>query len=360
MGKFRAEIIIKQNEHTFTIIPFEFDTIQDLSTRTMATNNPTQHVFDVLSNQGWLGLKDKDLNLYNNAINGVFDNAYQFEVLLYKGNVLIAKHIINQRPFYDFANKTLTLSLGNSIDNFDNVLYKGFEYPLMPTTIQNIQENILTNVFGVHKTEVGERPEPTYSFETIFNDFVWNNTEASVAYLPEMSSKEAMTKTLKAIGCSMIETPTVGGFTPPRFKLIDMLGRETEGKVYKLLPKHTRKSFTPNIILDNRFSNVAVNATNLKSKTETQTIYNLNINNENIKENITLNNNSWSKTENSYTGSLSSSYLYFGFIGISGFEKTFYNLEQYQDVYQNKINQLQNNKRNQNMISFNFKQNLLY
>ena len=123
MGKFRAKIIVKISEDASQEIPFEFDTIQDLSTRTMATNNHTQPVFDVFANQGTLVLKDKDLTLYNNAINGVFDNAYQFEVFLYKGETLLARHIINQRPYYDFANKTLTLSLGNSIDSFANSLY---------------------------------------------------------------------------------------------------------------------------------------------------------------------------------------------------------------------------------------------
>ena len=145
MGKFRAEIRIKQSDNSFVDIPFEFDTIQDLSTRTMATNNPTQPVFDVFANQGLLVLKDKDLTLYNNAISGVFDNTYQFDVFLYKGNKLIASHIVNQRPYYDFANKTLTLNLGNSIDSFLNVLYKGFEYPLEPQAIETIQRNILNN-----------------------------------------------------------------------------------------------------------------------------------------------------------------------------------------------------------------------
>ena len=258
MGKFSAKIILKQDSGSLEL-SFNFDVIEELSTRTMATNNPTQPVFDVFANQGTLVLKDKNLDLYNKAINGVFDNSYQFEVLLYKGDVLLAKHIINSRPYYDFANKTLTLSLGNSIDSFVNVLYEGFEYPLKPKEIQVIQSDIL------QKTLEGKNSYIEYKN--------LSNKKASVPYLPEMSTKQALTKTLETIGCSMIETPIER--YDKSYKLVDMLGRETEGKVYKLLPKHTRKSFVPNIILDNRFSDVGVNATNLYTEVLNKTIFNV-------------------------------------------------------------------------------------
>ena len=317
MGKFRAEIRIKQSDDSFENISFEFDAIQDLSTRTMATNNPTQPVFDVFANQGLLVVKDKDLTMYNNAINGVFDNAYQFDVFFYKGNVLIASHIVNQRPFYDFANKTLTLSLGNSIDNFENIVYSGLKYNFTNDNIKNIQKSILRRI------------SPLSSFIGLES----GNKNVSVPYLPEMSSKQALKKTLEATGCSIIEAKN--DTTNKTYQLIDMLGRETNGKVNKLIPKHTRKSFTPNIILDNRFSDIAVNATNLYKNISTQEVFGKNIN----KVDYTTFPETWEASnmgETQITGEGTAAERYCGgFIKIQGIEKYFYTVESYERIYQN-------------------------
>lgn len=247
MGKFRVEIDLD------TTVTFESNKIKQLSTRTMATNDPTKPVFDVFANQGLLVIKDTDLSIYNKAIDGTFDNLYQFNVRFYKGNNLIANHIINQRPIYDYTNKTFTLNLGNELDNINNILYKGYDYPLKEEPLQDLTNDILRNIFT------------TNSFELINENDTTVLKNISVPYLPEMSTKQALKKVCEAQGSSLIINPSLN---KTNFYFVDMLGRSSNNKkIYKLLPKHIKSSFKPNIILDNRFSNAIVNATSLYKQT---------------------------------------------------------------------------------------------
>lgn len=237
--------------------------IKTLNTRTFATNDATKPVYKAFPNSGTLVIADIGLELFNKAINGEFDNTYNFIVRIYKGDNLIAYHIVNQRPKYDFKNKTLTLSLGNEIDSFASTNYNGYTYPYdkKPANASDIVEDILqTN---------------DYVFETLSK----LSLPIKFAYLPKSNKQISIDKVLEVLSSSLIKVPYKSKGLD-RFKFIDMTGKSLSKTIYKILPKHINKSFVPNIILDNRFTNIVLNAKNvyLQGKGDYE-VYNTNINN---------------------------------------------------------------------------------
>ena len=244
MSEFRAEIdIVNSSGNTETLV-FNKDRLKSLRTRTFCTNNPTQPVFDVFANDGTIVIKDIDLSLYNRALQGDFDNTYKFDVRLYKGTEQIAYHIVNQRPKYDFANKTLTLNLGNNIDILKDIVFKGYS--------RDYEENFNNIIIQI--------------FSTVFQKFVFSSENKNYLkyknaypYLSETYCNQALKQVCEATNSSLIETSKLN------FKFINMssiIDNEnlSNKPIYKLLPKHINNSFTPNIILDNRFTNIIVNA----------------------------------------------------------------------------------------------------
>lgn len=244
--------------------------IKTLNTRTFATNDATKPVYKAFPNSGTLVIADIGLQLFNKAINGEFDNTYNFIVRIYKGDNLIAYHIVNQRPKYDFKNKTLTLSLGNEIDSFASTNYNGYTYPYDKKSEKTI--NIINDILQTYN----------YDYEPITK----LSYPIKFAYLPKSDKQIAIDKVLELLSSSLIKVP-IKESGLDEFKIIDMTSKIiSEETIYKILPKHINKSFVPNIILDNRFTNIVLNAKNvyLQGKGDYE-VYNTNINNINIEEN---------------------------------------------------------------------------
>lgn len=243
MGKFLIKLTFTNTSGDKETLEFDNKKYENLSTRSFVTNDATKPNFSAFPNEGRVILKDTDLTLFNKAINGDFDNAYNFEVDIYKGDTHIAHHIVNQRPKYDYGNKTMVLNLGNEIDNFRNTNYEGFSYPLTST----YQGAILADIFGFPLSELDYQAD----FE---ND---EQIEYQIPYLPQGDKQTALNNVLQTMGCSLIKSTD-------KYKFIDMLGNSDNGKpIYYILPKHIRKSFVPNIILDNRFTDIKINTKNV-------------------------------------------------------------------------------------------------
>lgn len=259
MGKFLIKLTFTNTNGDKETLEFDSKKYESLSTRSFVTNNASKPVFSVFPNEGRVIVKDTDLNLFNKAINGDFDNTYNFEVEIYKGQNLIARHIVNNRPQYNYENKTLSLNLGNEIDNYDSTNYEGFTYPLKSATSLEILANILD--MSIADMNLSSTVESNVDFEL----------EYKIPYLPSSTRKVAIDNVLQTIGCSAIQKPNKG------LKFINLLGYgDLDKPIHYILPKHIKSSFVPNIILDNRFTEVKINTKNIYKETGETKVYNEN------------------------------------------------------------------------------------
>ena len=254
MGKFRVDIIIKNAKGEKEVLTYKENQLVDFETNTFSTSNPTRLDCNSYPSEGTVVIKDTNLELYNRAINGAFDNTFNFEVLIYKGNNVFARHIVNQRPRYNYSNKTLTLNLGNEIDLFDNILIKGFSYDNKSNkTAKDLIEELLKEHF----------PDYTISFSI-------SGTKLSPIkniYFPKNQTlKEALRQLLEILGASIV----MG--SDKNFTILGLSNTPTTISPIKVLPKNIQGSFLPDIILDNRFTNIKLNSKNIYEKKEKQTI----------------------------------------------------------------------------------------
>ncbi len=257
MGKFRVEINIKKANNEVETLIYKENQLVDFDTNTFATSNPSRLECNSYPSEGTVVIKDTNLEFYNRAINGEFDNAFNFEVLIYKGDNLFARHIVNQRPQYNYTSKTLTLNLGNEIDTFDNILVKGFSYDnTTKRTAKDLIEQLLKTYF---------REDDGYSVEFLIEGI--NLIPIENIYFPaNQTLKEVLRQLLEVLGASII----IGN--DKTFKIVGISNSPTTISPIKILPKHIQGSFIPDVILDNRFTNIKLNTKNVTEKTQKQAV----------------------------------------------------------------------------------------
>lgn len=254
MGNFSVKLILEKNNGESEILEYGDKQIDDLVTNTFVFRDVTRPIFDCYPNEGTLIIKDINLDLYNRALNGDFDNKYRFKVEFYKGNQIIAKHIVNQRPQYNFANKTLILQLGNEIDEFQNISTNGFQYDFDPKRFSAFLTEYLTNNSNI-KGYNGDGAKHLKNYFLVY------------PYLPQTTLKDGLRQILECIGCSLYKKPTDNDFVTIERLLADDYSSKS---IYKILPRHISSPFLPTIILDNKFTNIKLNAKNVKEEISTK------------------------------------------------------------------------------------------
>lgn len=266
MSRIKA-IIYTSSDNTNDLI-FENEDILAISTNTKCIEKENLPEFDIFPNSGTLTVKDRNLDIYNKAINGFFDN-YEYKVEYWLENEIIATHIINQRPKYDYDAKTCTFYLGNSLDSLANQTFTPYAYPLKSETLYDVFYNVLVKIFHIEKTD----------YEELMNN-IWENSSVTFAeyfqqinitypYISETTSREALKTILLIAQCGMYLDKN------NKLKLIRLDGYsnakadEYYNNVYKIEPRHINKGFVPSVILDNKFNQININA----YKDEIKTLY---------------------------------------------------------------------------------------
>ena len=87
MSRIKAIIYTSSNDDNNLV--FENEDILAISTNTKCIENENLPEFDIFPNSGTLTVKDRNLDIYNNAINGIFDN-YEYKVVYFLENEIIA------------------------------------------------------------------------------------------------------------------------------------------------------------------------------------------------------------------------------------------------------------------------------
>ena len=216
--------------------------------------------FDIFPNSGTLTVKDRNLDIYNNAINGIFDN-YEYKVVYFLENEIIATHIINQRPRYDYDAKTCTFYLGNSLDSLANQTFTPYAYPLKSEPLDEVFYNVLVEIFNIKETDYKELMSNVWGTYTTqnFNSSLtfaeyFQKINITYPYISETTSREALKTILLIAQCGMYLDKN------NKLKLIRLDGysnataSEYYNNVYKIEPRHINKGFVPSVILDNRFN----------------------------------------------------------------------------------------------------------
>ena len=274
MSKIQAIIYTSTNGENDLI--FNNEDIIAISTNTKCIENETMPEFDIFPNSGTLTVKDKNLVIYNKSIQGLFDN-YEYKVEYLLDDKIIATHIINARPSYNYEAKTCTFYLGNSLDSLANQTFEPYAYPLESQTLYTIFQEVLKRIFNIDETyyqtlmsgvfgdyKVGETTYDKLTFAAYFNAIYIN-----YPYISETNSREALKTILLISQCGLYLDKN------NKLKLIRLDGysnasyEDYYNNVYKIESKHMNKGFVPSVILDNKFNQININA----YKDELKTLY---------------------------------------------------------------------------------------
>lgn len=266
MSRIKA-IIYTSSDNTNDLV-FENEDILAISTNTKCIENENLPEFDIFPNSGTLTVKDRNLNIYNKAINGFFDN-YEYKVKYFLENEIIATHIINQRPKYDYDAKTCTFYLGNSLDSLANQTFTPYAYPLKSETLDVIFEKVLGTIFNINKDYYDELMNNIWGNSSVTFAKYFQQINITYPYISETTSREALKTILLIAQCGMYLDKN------NKLKLIRLDGYsnatadEYYNNVYKIEPRHMNKGFVPSVILDNKFNQININA----YKDEIKTLY---------------------------------------------------------------------------------------
>lgn len=256
MAKLKIELVIGLNDN---ILTFDETQVLDWSTKTFCTSEASSTIFDVFPNSGQIVLKDIDLDLYNNSINGLFDSNYNYEVNIYIDDEKIAHHIINQQPYYNYEDKTLTLNLGNELDITNELVYEGYEYPLEEQDFLTIFKNIVVELFSISEADLNKLLSTKYDFDETFGEY-FSTIKIEYPYLSSKPQREILKNLLTIAKCCLIQDENKkpilvrmdGGYSG------SVNGSQINHDMYKnvnfVLPDQINKGFVPSIIQKNNYN----------------------------------------------------------------------------------------------------------
>lgn len=256
MAKLKIELVIGLNNNSLT---FDETQVLDWSTKTFCTSEASSTIFDVFPNSGQIVLKDIGLDLYNNSINGLFDSNYNYEVNIYIDDEKIAHHIINQQPYYNYEDKTLTLDLGNELDITNELVYEGYKYPLEEQDFLTIFKNIVLDIFSISETELNKLLSTKYDYDKTFGEY-FSTIKIQYPYLSSKPQREILKNLLTIAKCCLYqdenEKPVLvrmdGGYSG------SVNGSQINHDMYKnvnfVLPDQINKGFVPSIIQKNNYN----------------------------------------------------------------------------------------------------------
>ena len=281
MSAIKVEILTTNSQITL----YNEDIIS-LSTSTRSTSSPSTPTYGAFASDGMIVIRDENLDLYDKAQQGFFDNYYYpVKIYLYDetlnsnagGYKIIATQIINRRPEYDYANKTLTISLSDKIAQADELKYVGYDFPLEPKSANDIFKDIMQSFLGMNDSNYTtlmnsvayyDRTEQTsVSFGIIFQ-----GTTITYPYLPsQITYREALASVLSLTHCALIMNANGN----PRLIFLDKYLADIEdNNTIIISPDKTQEPFNTAVILDNKYDCAQVGATNVSATINSGNIYN--------------------------------------------------------------------------------------
>lgn len=234
-------------------IEFGSESIVSLEFEQQSTSDYSRPVYDIYPAYGTLVIKDKDLSLYNMALNGEFDN-YNYKVEVFVNNSKVARLYISELPVYSYADKTLSMVLGDELTKANTKIYAGYDYPLQPKTLFDVALAVL-QTFDSTITETS----------AVFTQSMWSATQTYADYLKTISIEypyvpanrtfRQVFKQLLTVAQSALVTDVN---TVYRFVRMDGSKNTSNDNAIGILSSQITSQFQPTIIVPNKYDSCDV------------------------------------------------------------------------------------------------------
>ncbi len=234
-------------------IEFGSESIVSLEFEQQSTSDYSRPVYDIYPAYGTLVVKDKDLSLYNMALNGEFDN-YNYKVEVFVNNSKVARLYISELPVYSYADKTLSMVLGDELTKANTKIYAGYDYPLQPKTLFDVALAVL-QAFDSTITETS----------AVFTQSMWSETQTYADYLKKISIEypyvpanrtfRQVFKQLLTVAQSALVTDVN---TVYRFVRMDGSKNTSNDNAIGILSSQITSQFQPTIIVPNKYDSCEV------------------------------------------------------------------------------------------------------
>ena len=240
-------------------LDFENEDLLTLNFEQQSTTNYSNPIYDTYPSYGNIEIQDKNLTLYNMAINDEF-NDYEYPVEIFVNNSIVGKFIITELPVYSYASKTLSITVGDSLSKIDSLYYGGYKYPLEQQTIDVIFKDILKSYDGTLTDEEIETilEESVYSAKTsglvithtTYKEYMQTITVPYPYIAPNKTFRQAFQSVLTVAQCALITDKVT------KYRLVRMDGNspKTEEEIIAILQNQMLSQFIPTIILPNKFN----------------------------------------------------------------------------------------------------------
>lgn len=246
-------------------LDFSNEDLLSLNFEFQSTTDYSNPIYDTYPSYGTIEIQDKNLALYNMAINDEF-NDYEYPVEIFVNNSIVGKFFISELPVYSYASKTLSITVGDSLNKVDTLYYKGYPYPLKEQTLDVIFKDILKSYDGTLTDEEIETilEESIYSSKisgsiatrTTYKEYLQTITVPYPYIAPNKTFRQAFQSVLTVAQCALITDKVT------KYRLVRMDGNssQAEEESIAILQKQMLSQFIPTIILSNKYNVCEVNS----------------------------------------------------------------------------------------------------
>lgn len=244
-----AKILIKLYGNNTLIGKYTHEDLISYDYDQMATSNSDIPIFDIYPSSGTLTIQDKDLSLYNKAMSGFLDFP-QYKVELYINNNLSITSLVYERPQYSFADKSLTITLGDILDKANELTFPGYKYPLEAQDISVIFQYILKAYLPkLTESDIVNMLNRQYSSTKTFLQHM-KEIVLTYPYLPQKSYREALKNILTVCGLAMVTDEKC----LPKLVSVDGSYYGIEDKIIAITPDKITNNFIPSVLLQNKYN----------------------------------------------------------------------------------------------------------
>lgn len=246
-------------------LDFSNEDLLSLNFEFQSTTDYSNPIYDTYPSYGTIEIQDKNLALYNMAINDEF-NDYEYPVEIFVNNSIVGKFFISELPVYSYASKTLQITVSDSLNKVDTLYYKGYPYPLKEQTLDVIFKDILKSYDGTLTNEEIETilEESIYSSKisglittrTTYKEYLQTITVPYPYIAPNKTFRQAFQSVLTVAQCALITDKVT------KYRLVRMDGNspQAEEESIAILQKQMLSQFIPTIILPNKYNVCEVNS----------------------------------------------------------------------------------------------------
>lgn len=234
-------------------IEFGSESIVSLEFEQQSTSDYSRPVYDIYPAYGTLVVKDKDLSLYNMALNGEFDN-YNYKVEVFVNNSKVARLYISELPVYSYADKTLSMVLGDELTKANTKIYAGYDYPLQPKTLFDVALAVLKAFDNTITETSAVFTQSNWSATQTYADYL-KTISIEYPYVPANRTFRQVFKQLLTVAQSALVTDVN---TVYRFVRMDGSKNTSNDNAIGILSSQITSQFQPTIIVPNKYDSCEV------------------------------------------------------------------------------------------------------